>query len=81
MGLTLFYKGIYQGTTNSNLRYQSLITVDVNFVDGIYLATFGSIYEKINVGANLAHKKTNRYTYSIKSKFARIGVDPASWWA
>ena len=64
MGLTLFYKGIYQGTTM--FQHQSLITVDVNFVDGIYLTTFGSIYEKINVGANLAHKKTNRYTYSIK---------------
>ena len=30
------------------------------------LTTFGSISEKINVGENLAHKKTNRYTYSIK---------------
>ena len=66
MGLTLFYKESTKGPRCSNLRYQSLITVDVNFVDGIYLTTFGSIYEKINVGANLAHKKTNRYTYSIK---------------
>ena len=39
----------------------------LNFVDVIiYLTTFGSIYEKINVGENLAHKKTNRYTYSMK---------------
>ena len=39
----------------------------LSFVDVIiYLTTFGSIYEKINVGENLAHKKTNRYTYSMK---------------
>ena len=39
----------------------------LNFVDVIiYLTTFGSIYEKINVGENLAHKKTNRYTYTVR---------------